>query len=85
MAVEAFTSALAAAQSKEKFTPAVQTSAGKVDADALGSALETVLAGGDDASASEAQQAAALKAGFEFATELVKQLTTEPGTDEKLK
>jgi hypothetical protein len=85
MAVESFNSALAAAQSKEKFSAAVQTAAGKVNADALKAAVDAVLAGGDDASVSDADQSAALKSGFEFATELVKALQKEPGTDDKLK
>ncbi|KAL4807086.1 acyl CoA binding protein-domain-containing protein [Aspergillus unguis] len=85
MSVPAFTSGLTAAQNKEKFTPAVQTAAGKVDAAALGQAIEAVLAGGDDASVSDGEQSAALKAGFEFATELVKMLNKEPGNDDKLK
>ena len=84
-AVPSFTSALAAAQGKEKFSPAVQTAAGKVNADALKAALDAVLAGGDDASVADAGQSAALKAGFEFATELVKMLTKDPGNDDKLK
>ncbi|KAL4964147.1 acyl CoA binding protein-domain-containing protein [Aspergillus stella-maris] len=84
-AVPSFTSALAAAQGKEKFSPAVQTAAGKVNADALKAALDAVLAGGDDASVADADQSAALKAGFEFATELVKMLKSEPGNDDKLK
>ena len=85
MAVESFNSALAAAQSKEKFSAAVQTAAGKVNTDALKAAVEAVLAGGDDASVSDADQSGALKSGFEFATELVKALQKEPGTDDKLK
>ncbi|OJJ01119.1 hypothetical protein ASPVEDRAFT_617153 [Aspergillus versicolor CBS 583.65] len=85
MAVESFNSALAAAQSKEKFSAAVQTAAGKVNADALKAAVDAVLAGGDDASVSDADQSGALKSGFEFATELVKALQKEPGTDDKLK
>ncbi|BCS18096.1 uncharacterized protein APUU_10924A [Aspergillus puulaauensis] len=85
MAVESFNSALAAAQSKEKFSAAVQTAAGKVNADALKAAVDVVLAGGDDASVADADQSGALKSGFEFATELVKALQKEPGTDDKLK
>ncbi|KAL4943319.1 hypothetical protein BDV06DRAFT_141042 [Aspergillus oleicola] len=85
MSVTAFTSALNAAQGKEKFSAAVQTAAGKVNADALKAALESVLAGGDDASVADADQSAALKAGFEFATELVKMLKSEPGNEDKLK
>ncbi|KAL3474914.1 acyl-CoA-binding protein [Aspergillus californicus] len=84
MSVPQFTSALTASQSKEKFTPSVQTSAAKVNAAALSTAIETILSAGDDASVSDAGQTAALKAGFEFATELVKMLLKEPGTDEKL-
>ncbi|KAL2834437.1 acyl CoA binding protein-domain-containing protein [Aspergillus cavernicola] len=85
MSVPSFTTALTASQSKEKFTPTVQSSAAKVNADALVAALEAILSGGDDATVSDAGEAAALKAGFEFATELVKMLLREPGNEEKLK
>ncbi|KAL4917279.1 acyl CoA binding protein-domain-containing protein [Aspergillus aurantiobrunneus] len=85
MAVEAFTTALSTAQSKEKFSAEVQSAAGKVNGDALKPAVEAVLAGGDDASVSDADQSTALKNGFEFASELVKMLLKEPGNDEKLK
>ncbi|KAL3447530.1 acyl-CoA-binding protein [Aspergillus insuetus] len=85
MSTDSFFTALAASQSKEKFTPAVQSAAAKVNADALKAAVDAVLAGGDDASVSDADQTAALKAGFEYATELVKMLVNEPGTDDKLK
>ncbi|KKK26446.1 hypothetical protein ARAM_000248, partial [Aspergillus rambellii] len=56
-----------------------------IDVDALKAAVEAVLAGGDDATVADASQAAALKAGFVFATELVKMLNSEPGNDDKLK
>ncbi|KAL4871815.1 hypothetical protein BDV12DRAFT_163162 [Aspergillus spectabilis] len=84
-AVPSFISALASAQSKEKFTPAVQSSAAKVSAEALKTAIDAVLAGNDNAAISDSEQSGALKAGFEFATELVKQLVKEPGNEEKLK
>ncbi|RAK99164.1 acyl-CoA binding protein [Aspergillus ibericus CBS 121593] len=83
MSVPKFTESLSAAQSGAKFTPAVQTAASKIDASALSAAIEIVLAGGDDASV-EGEQAVALKSGFEFATELVKMLGSEPGSEEKL-
>lgn len=85
MSVPSFTTALSASQSKEKFTPAVQAAAAPINADALSQAVEAVLAGGDDASVSDNEQGAALKTGFEFATELVKMLNREPGNEEKLK
>ncbi|PYH87335.1 acyl-CoA binding protein [Aspergillus ellipticus CBS 707.79] len=83
MSVPAYTAALSAAQSKAKFTAEVQTAAAKVDVSALSAAVEAVLAGGDDAVV-QGEEAAALKSGFFFAVELVKMLTSEPGTDEKL-
>ncbi|KAL2831896.1 acyl-CoA-binding protein [Aspergillus pseudoustus] len=85
MSTDSFFTALAASQSKEKFTPTVHSAAAKVNADALKTAVDAVLAGGDDATVSDADQSAALKAGFEYATELVKMLVKEPGTDDKLK
>ncbi|KAI9368254.1 acyl CoA binding protein-domain-containing protein [Aspergillus egyptiacus] len=84
MSVPSFTSALTAAQNKEKFSEKVQSLAGSVNADAFAAAVEAVLAGGDDATVS-GDQAAALKAGFEFATELVKELSRDPGNEDKLK
>ncbi|PYI08169.1 acyl-CoA binding protein [Aspergillus sclerotiicarbonarius CBS 121057] len=83
MSVPQFTEALSTAQSGAKFTPAVQTAAGKIDASALSAAIEIVLAGGDNVTV-EGEQAAALKSGFEFATELVKMLGSEPSGEEKL-
>ncbi|PYH45157.1 acyl-CoA binding protein [Aspergillus saccharolyticus JOP 1030-1] len=83
MSTTAFTTALSAAQSKAKYAPAVQTAAEKVNADALSTAVEAVLAGGDNASV-EGEQADALKSGFEFATLLVKELASEPGQTEML-
>ncbi|KAL2872356.1 acyl CoA binding protein-domain-containing protein [Aspergillus lucknowensis] len=74
MAVESFFTALAAS-----------SSAGKINADALGAAVQAVLAGDDDATVADAEQTAALKAGFEYATELVKTLVTDPANDDKLK
>ncbi|PWY84679.1 acyl-CoA binding protein [Aspergillus sclerotioniger CBS 115572] len=83
MSVPKFTEALSTAQSGAKFTAEVQTAANKIDTSALSAAIEIVLAGDDNASV-EGEQAAALKNGFEFATELVKMLVSEPGTEEKL-
>lgn len=77
-----FFTAFDAAASKEKFTPALQSSAASIDKAALQAALDAVLAAGDDATA--AGNDAVLKAGFEFATELVKMLEKEPGPEEKL-
>lgn len=77
-----FFTAFDAAASKEKFTPALQSAAASIDKAALQAALDAVLAGGDDATA--AGNDAVLKAGFEFATELVKMLEKEPGPEEKL-
>ncbi|PWY73615.1 acyl-CoA binding protein [Aspergillus heteromorphus CBS 117.55] len=83
MSVPAFTAALIASQSNEKYTAEVQTAAAKVDLSALSAAVEAVLAGDDDATV-EGEQVVALKSGFEYATVLVKMLTAEPGSDEKL-
>ncbi|KAL4880433.1 acyl CoA binding protein-domain-containing protein [Aspergillus karnatakaensis] len=66
------------------FTSAL-TTAGKVPAEAFKSAYDAVAAAGDDAAVSDAEQSAALKAAFEFATELVKKLNKDPGNEEKLK
>ncbi|KAL2815699.1 acyl-CoA-binding protein [Aspergillus granulosus] len=85
MSTDSFFTALAASQNKEKFSPAVQSAAVKVNADALKAAVDAILAGGDDATVSDADQSAALQAGFEYATELVKMLVKDPGTDDKLK
>ncbi|RAL16449.1 acyl-CoA binding protein [Aspergillus homomorphus CBS 101889] len=83
MSTPQFTTALSSAQSKAKFTPEVQAAAEKVNADALTSAVEAVLAG-DDAASVSGEQADALTQGFEFATLLVKQLSSEPGSTEML-
>ncbi|KKK17986.1 hypothetical protein P175DRAFT_0299662 [Aspergillus ochraceoroseus IBT 24754] len=85
MSAPAFFTALSSAQSGAQFTPAVQKASQGIDVDALKAAVEAVLAGGDDATVADASQAAALKAGFVFATELVKMLNSEPGNDDKLK
>ncbi|RDW90789.1 uncharacterized protein DSM5745_02564 [Aspergillus mulundensis] len=85
MSVPAFTAALTASQNKEKFSAKVQQLAGAIDASALSAAIEAILAGGDDASVSDAEQSKALTAGFEYATELVKELKSSPGNDDKLK
>ncbi|KAF7122503.1 hypothetical protein CNMCM5793_000528 [Aspergillus hiratsukae] len=77
-----FFTAFDGAASNEKFTHLLHTAAQSIDKAALQAALDTVLAGGDDATAGAND--AALKAGFEFATELVKMLEKEPGPEEKL-
>jgi hypothetical protein len=83
MSLDAFYTSLSVAQSGAKFTSDVQSAASKVNADLLKVAVQTVLAGGDDAKV-EGDQAAALKAGFEFATKVVKMLESEPGQTEML-
>ncbi|KAL4751706.1 hypothetical protein BDW72DRAFT_202922 [Aspergillus terricola var. indicus] len=85
MSVPAFTSALTASQNKEKYSAKVQELAAAINADALSSAIEAILSGGDDATVSDAEQSKALAAGFEYATELVKELKSSPGNDDKLK
>ncbi|EAW13971.1 Acyl CoA binding protein family [Aspergillus clavatus NRRL 1] len=77
-----FFTAFDAAATKQKFPASLQSSAAAIDKAALQAAVEAVLAGGDDATAGA--QDAVLKAGFEFATELVKMLEKEPGPEEKL-
>ncbi|KAL4996978.1 acyl CoA binding protein-domain-containing protein [Aspergillus recurvatus] len=85
MSVPAFTSALTASQNKEKYSTKVQELAAAINADALSSAIEAVLSGGDSATVSDPEQSKALTAGFEYATELVKELKSSPGNDDKLK
>ncbi|KAF7595911.1 hypothetical protein BBP40_004404 [Aspergillus hancockii] len=83
MSLDAFYASLSFAQSGAKFTSDVQSAALAVNADLLKVALQTVLTGGDDAKV-EGEQAVALKAGFEFATKVVKMLESEPGQTEML-
>lgn len=83
MSLAPFFTALSAAQSGAQFTPEVQSAAGGINADLLKVAAEVVLAGDDSASV-EGEQATALKAGFEFATKVVKMLEKEPGQTEML-
>ena len=78
-----FTTALSSAQSGAAYTPNIQSAASGLDADTLKVALDVVLGGDDNASVS-GDQAAALKAGFEFAVALVMALETDPGMEEKL-
>jgi hypothetical protein len=85
MSVPTFTAALTASQNKEKYSAKVQELAAAINADALSSAIEAILSGGDDATVSDAEQSKALAAGFEYATELVKELKSSPGNDDKLK
>ncbi|KAE8372424.1 acyl-CoA-binding protein [Aspergillus bertholletiae] len=83
MSVDAFFENLSLAQAGAKFTPDVQAAAANINVDVLKAAVQTVLAGGDDAKV-DGELAAALKAGFEFATKLVKMLGKEPGQTELL-
>ncbi|KAE8353960.1 acyl-CoA binding protein [Aspergillus coremiiformis] len=83
MSLNAFFDALTFAQSGSKFTSEVQSAASGINVDVLKAAVEAVLAGSDDAKV-DGEQAAALKAGFEFATKLVKMLEKEPGQTEML-
>ncbi|KAE8146097.1 acyl-CoA binding protein [Aspergillus avenaceus] len=83
MSFEPFYTALSTSQSGAKYTPDVQSAASGINLDVLKTAVQIVLAGGDDAKV-EGDQAVALKAGFEFATKLVKMLEQEPGQTEML-
>ena len=78
-----FLNALQAAQTGQSFTATIQSAASGINSEVLKSAIDTILAGGDEATV-EGDLAAALKAGFEFAAALVLALTKEPGVDEKL-
>ncbi|KAB8268689.1 acyl CoA binding protein-domain-containing protein [Aspergillus minisclerotigenes] len=82
MSVDAFFENLSFAQSGAKFSD-LQSDASKINVDLLKEAVKAVLAGGDDAKV-DGPLADALKAGFEFATKLVKKLTKEPGQTEML-
>ncbi|KAE8322913.1 acyl CoA binding protein-domain-containing protein [Aspergillus sergii] len=82
MSVDAFFENLSFAQSGAKFSD-LQSDASKINVDLLKEAVKAVLAGGDDAKV-DGPLADALKAGFEFATKLVKKLTSEPGQSEML-
>ncbi|EAU38229.1 predicted protein [Aspergillus terreus NIH2624] len=81
--MDAFFTALSASQNKAQYTSDVQDAAQGINTDLLKVAVEVVLAGDDSASV-EGDQAAALKAGFEFAAKLVKMLEKEPGQNEML-
>ena len=83
MSLDSFFTALSSAQSGAQFTSEVQSAAAGINADLLKVAVEIVLAGDDSASV-EGEQATALKAGFEFATKVVKMLEKEPGQQEML-
>ncbi|KAJ5604659.1 hypothetical protein N7510_009813 [Penicillium lagena] len=78
-----FITALEAAQSKSKFTPEVQSAAEGIDAATLKAAVAAAAEMGETETVSDAAQAAALKAGFEFATKLVMMLKSAPGPYEK--
>ncbi|KAE8135017.1 acyl CoA binding protein-domain-containing protein [Aspergillus pseudotamarii] len=82
MSIDAFLENLSYAQSGAKFAE-LQSAASGINVDLLKAAVEAVLAGGDDAKV-EGPLADALKAGFEFATKLVKMLAKEPGSTEML-
>ncbi|KAJ6172352.1 hypothetical protein N7470_001419 [Penicillium chermesinum] len=62
-----FISTLEIAQKKEKFTPEVQEAAAGIDVETLKAAVAAALAAGETDEISDPAQAAALKAGFEFA------------------
>ncbi|KAL4897890.1 acyl CoA binding protein-domain-containing protein [Aspergillus ambiguus] len=81
--MDEFYTALSASQNKAQYTPEVQKAAQGINDDLLKTAVQIVLAGDDSASV-EGDQAAALKAGFEYAIQLVKMLEQEPNNDEKL-
>ncbi|KAB8227407.1 hypothetical protein ETB97_010536 [Aspergillus alliaceus] len=83
MSINAFTEALTFAQSGAKFTPDVQSAASGINADLLKAAVQAILDGGNDAKV-EGELASTLKAGFEFATKVVKMLQKEPGQTEML-
>lgn len=78
-----FITALEAAQKKEKYTPEVQDAAAGIDAATLKAAVEAALAMGDSDKLDDEAQAAALKAGLEFAAKVVMMLQTAPGPFEK--
>lgn len=79
----AFLTALQSAQTGQSYTPTVQSAASGINPETLKSAIDVVLAAGDDVSV-EGDQAAALKAGFEFAAALAMELESEPAVEEKL-
>lgn len=78
-----FISVLGVAQKKEKFTPEVQEAANGIDIEALKTAVAAALAGGETDEITDSSQAAALKAGFEFAAKAVMMLKSAPGPYEK--
>lgn len=82
MSINAFLENVSYAQSGAKFAQ-LQSDASKINVDLLKAAVEAVLAGGDDAKV-EGTLAEALKAGFEFATKLVKELKSKPSQEEML-
>ncbi|KAE8359870.1 acyl CoA binding protein-domain-containing protein [Aspergillus caelatus] len=82
MSINAFLENLSYAQSGAKFAE-LQPAASGINVDLLKAAVEAVLAGGDDAKV-EGPLADALKAGFEFAAKLVKELKSKPGQEEML-
>ncbi|KAJ5731834.1 hypothetical protein N7493_003315 [Penicillium malachiteum] len=78
-----FVTALEAAQKKEKYTAEVQTAAEGIDVATLVAAVAAADAMADTATVGDEAQAAALKAGFEFAVKVVMMLTSAPGPFEK--
>lgn len=78
-----FITALEAAQKKEKYTAEVQDAAAGIDVATLKAAVEAALAMGESDKLDDAAQAAALKAGLDFAAKLVMMLETAPGPFEK--
>lgn len=79
----AFLTALQSAQTGQSYTSTIQSAASGINSETLKSAIDAVLAAGDEASV-EGDQAAALKAGFEFAAALAMALESEPAMEEKL-
>lgn len=78
-----FMTALEAAQSKSKFTEEVQAAAVGIDPATLKAAVAAAGEMGETGTLPDAEQAAALKAGFEFAAKLVMMLKSAPGPYEK--
>ncbi|OJJ32152.1 hypothetical protein ASPWEDRAFT_75263, partial [Aspergillus wentii DTO 134E9] len=76
--------ALDSATSRTKFTTEVQTAASGINKETLQTAVEIALSADDKTASLDEEQAAALEAGFTFATALVKMLGREPVSDEKL-
>lgn len=83
MSAPNFIEVLEIAQRKEKFTPEVQAAAEGIDVATLNTAIQVALAVSDTEAVDNADLAAALKAGFEFAIKAVLMLKSAPSNDEK--